>query len=323
MFILVISNTEVATIPGITVAGKTPELIKYTPIADAEFLFYSKPLSIDAIPVTPAGHPTPGIITKASRLLTNFPIIVVRSGTILKPKIPYVEISDIPGNNILEKQAIPNLNSVLERSEIFGQGISDDFSEIYIGESIPGGTTTAQAILNARGYDSKVSSASNENPIDLKMKVVNKALERVGRKSIDWYVALKELGDPMMAFIVGFSQGFKGKIYLAGGTQMLAVAALLKELGRKPEKILTTKYVVNDKTATFVKTSRDIGVEYYSADLDLSNSKYNGLKDYENGIVKEGVGAGGSVYIAEKYGINVSDIVKKVEEIYGNLIGKK
>ncbi len=322
MFFLVISNTDVASIPGITVAGKNPELIKYTPIADAEFLFYNKPKSIDAIPVTPEGHPTPGIITKSSKILANFPLLVVRSGTVEEPKIPFVNITDIPGQNIAEKTALPHLEKILENSELLGREMSY-LDEIYIGESVPGGTTTAQAILTGLGYESKVSSASFSNPLDLKMKTVRKGIERIGKKEIDWYTSLKELGDPMMAFVIGFSHGYSGKIFLAGGTQMLAVAALMKESGKTAEKILTTKYVINDKSATFEKTAKEIGVEYYYANLDFSKSRYKGLRDYELGMVKEGVGAGGSVYIAEKNGIKIEKIVQKVEEIYANITRKK
>ncbi|MGC8663279.1 MAG: nicotinate mononucleotide-dependent phosphoribosyltransferase CobT [Thermoplasmata archaeon] len=323
MFILVISNTDVASIPGITIAGKDPELIMYTPIADAEFLFYSRPKSIDEIPVTPEGHPTPGIITKASKMIANFPVLVVRSGTVEMPKIPFVNISEIPGRNIVEKTALPHLEKILEKSELLGNELSF-IDEIYIGESVPGGTTTAQAVLTSLGYESKVSSASMINPIDLKMNVVEKALKRISKgNEIDWYKSLKELGDPMMAFILGFSHGYHGKIYLAGGTQMLAVSALMKETGKIPEKILTTKYVIQDKSATFEKTAKEIGVGYYQANLDFSKSRYKGLRDYELGIVKEGVGAGGSVYIAEKRGIKVNEVIQKVEEIYENLTGKK
>ena len=35
LFALTISHTETCTIPGITIAGATPELAKYTPAADA------------------------------------------------------------------------------------------------------------------------------------------------------------------------------------------------------------------------------------------------------------------------------------------------
>ena len=49
LFALTISHTETCTIPGITIAGATPELAKYTPAADAEFLRYGKCKSIAEI----------------------------------------------------------------------------------------------------------------------------------------------------------------------------------------------------------------------------------------------------------------------------------
>ncbi len=57
LFLLVLGNTEISTVPGISVAGgATPELTKLTPIADAEYLFHEKPpLTVDVIPVTPEG----------------------------------------------------------------------------------------------------------------------------------------------------------------------------------------------------------------------------------------------------------------------------
>ncbi|MGC9122794.1 MAG: nicotinate mononucleotide-dependent phosphoribosyltransferase CobT [Thermoplasmata archaeon] len=321
MFILVISNTLVAQIPGITEAGANIELIKYTPVADAEFLFYSKPISIDAIPVTPEGHPTPAIITKAVKNILNFPIIVVRSGTILYPKIPHIFIHERPGENIMENDGLPHIDEILERSELLGMEFSDLFDNVYIAESVPGGTTTSLAVLNSLGYEASVSSSMKNNPINLKRKIVENSLKR--KKANSWYESLKYFGDPMMAFIVGFSQGFKKEVYLFGGTQMLAAAALMKETGKMPRKIVTTRYVIEDKTATFSSTAKDIGVEYYASYLDFSDSKHFGLRDYESGMVKEGVGAGGSVYLAEKAGIKWEDIKNKIEEIYENIIKKR
>ena len=64
LFSFVISYTETCEIPGITIAGADQEAIKYTPAADAEFLHYGFCKSIDKIPMTPDGKPTPAILTK-------------------------------------------------------------------------------------------------------------------------------------------------------------------------------------------------------------------------------------------------------------------
>ncbi len=306
---VVISNTKVAEIPGISAAGKSTELIKYTPPADIEYIFYGKPKCIDAIPVTPEGHPTPAIITKAAKEIMNFPLIPIRAGSILPPRTPHIYASSTPGGDIRFEDGSPEHEKLLEDGIILGKELRK--FDLVIGESIPGGTTTALAVLRSLGYDAHTSSAFKDNPVSLKEKVVNMALKR--GKSV------KCCGDPMISFVAGMVIGH-GNAILGGGTQMLAVAAIAKEEGYKPKLIATTKYIANDKSANFKEIAEEIGVDYYISQIDLSKSKYKGLREYEIGYVKEGVGAGGALYMAEKSGIKLEDIEKKIEELYGRLI---
>ncbi|WP_461865219.1 nicotinate mononucleotide-dependent phosphoribosyltransferase CobT [Thermococcus sp.] len=327
MMLVVLGNTEISRVPGISVAGATPELTKLTPPADAEYLFYEKPKIIDVIPVTPEGHPTPAIITKAAKELADFPIIIVRGGTYLAPLVPYVHISDVVGRDFRKEKALPEAKEILEKAKLFGEQMSKlNLREIVIGESTPGGTTTAQAILWALGYEAKTSSAAPNNPQNLKRQVIEKGFKRAGINKGDLanepLTALEEFGDPMMATVIGISQGFKGEVVLAGGTQMLAVAALLKAVGEDLNRfmIATTKWVVNDESSTFKETAKDIGIIFYSADLDFSKSRFKGLQDYERGYVKEGVGAGGATWLAVKAGFTPDDVAKKVDELYERLM---
>ena len=46
-------------------AGADPDFLKFTPPADAEFLHYGFCKSIDVIPMTPDGKPTPALLTRA------------------------------------------------------------------------------------------------------------------------------------------------------------------------------------------------------------------------------------------------------------------
>jgi uncharacterized protein (TIGR00303 family) len=317
----VIANTEIATIPGISVAGATPELTKFTPPADVEYVLHGKPLCIDAIPVTPQGHPTPAIITKASYELAGFAILPVRGGSILPPQTPYVEVTDKPGKDFRFGRAIVDVERIIQKGRMLGTQLEKmGFEELIIGESIPGGTTTAQAVLTAFGYDARTSSASPENPRRLKEEVVEMGLKRVKELSDPWEI-VSEVGDPMLATVLSVSLGFGKKIVLAGGTQMLAIAAALKAMGEDLNRFLiaTTKYIVNDSSATFADTADEIGIDFWAAKLDFSQSKYKGLMDYERGYVKEGVGAGGSVYLAEKRGVSTKEVIRKVEDLYSQL----
>lgn len=330
MFVLVLGNTEVSTIPGISVAGATPELTKLTPPADAEFLFFERPRIVDVIPVTPEGHPTPAIITKAAKELAGFPVLVVRGGTYLAPLIPHVHVSDAVGRDFRKEPALPEAEEIIARAKLLGEELNKaTLDELVIGESTPGGTTTAQAVLWALGYGGRTSSASPENPQGLKEEVINEGFKRAGveRGSLADrpLEALRQFGDPMMAAVIGLALGFKKDIVLAGGTQMLAVSALIKALGEDMERFMvaTTRWVVNDRSATFAETAREIGVITYAADLDFSRSEFKGLRDYERGYVKEGVGAGGATWLAIKAGFSPEEVSKKVEELYRGLMEMK
>ncbi len=311
MFLMtvVISNTRVAEIPGISAAGANTELIKYTPPADIEYIFYGMPKCIDAIPVTPEGHPTPAIITKAVKEILNFPLIPIRAGSILPPQVPHIFASSKPGGDIRFEDGSPEHEELMEKGMILGEELKD--FDLVIGESIPGGTTTALAVLKSLGYDARTSSAFKDNPVSIKERVVEMALKR-GKGA-------KCCGDPMLSFVAGMVMGH-GNAILGGGTQMLAVAAIAKEEGYKPKVIATTKYIVLDKSANFVEMAKELGVDYHISNLDLSKSRYKGLREYEIGYVKEGVGAGGSLYMAEKMGIGLNEVTRKIEELYRRLV---
>ena len=327
LFLLVLGNTEISTVPRISVAGATPELTKLTPVADAEYLFHEKPLTIDTVPVTPEGHPTPAIITKAARELANFPVLVVRGGTYLAPLVPHVYISGAVGRDFRREPALPEFGEIIKRAKLLGEELNKTpIKELVIGESTPGGTTTAQAVLWALGYNAKTSSASPDNPQSLKEKVIREGFERAGIEhgglKDNPLEALRQFGDPMMATVVGIALRFRKNVVLAGGTQMLAVSALLKALGEDLSRfmIATTKWVVNDKSATFVETAKEVGIMSYAADLDFSKSEFKGLRDYERGYVKEGVGAGGATWLAVKAGFSPEDVSEKVGELYRRLM---
>jgi NaMN:DMB phosphoribosyltransferase len=99
-------------------------------------------------------------------------------------------------------------------------------------------------------------------------------------------------------------------VMLAGGTQMLAVYALLRviattySLDWHPEQIVvgTTRWVVEDPTGDTVGLAQAVGsVPLIATKLNFSASRYLPLQAYERGYVKEGVGAGGACIAASLY----------------------
>ena len=197
-FSLVISYTETCEIPGITIAGADKEFLKFTSPADAEYLTHGKCKCIDSIPMSPDGKPTPALLTKVALNTSKIPHFVINAGSKIAPNVPLFD-SELPiGKNISESSALTldDIRNAVEFGKIIGKSISKVTDCLVIGESIPGGTTTALATLRGLGIEASVSSSMPKNPIEIKNKVVSSALKR--KKSDDAFEIVAELGDPMI-----------------------------------------------------------------------------------------------------------------------------
>lgn len=301
LFSFVISYTGTCEIPGITSAGADSGSIKFTPAADAEYLYYGSCKTIDKIPMTPDGKPTPALLTKTALESSSIPHVVVDAGAKVAPKLPYMSTGLAPGKNISAGPAMsgPEVSHAVDYGRIVGRTLASMTDCLVVGESIPGGTTTALAVLRGLGFGAKVSSSMADNPVALKDRVVNAALERV--QSEDPYDVVASVGDPMIAFVAGMlsSASAVTKVMLAGGTQMAAVLGFASKIGfnEKNTVLGTTSYVLDDPSANIGSLVPEISeaVPAISVDPGLENSMFPGLKAYSEGFVKEGVGAGGAI----------------------------
>jgi len=328
LFFLFIGGTEICKVPGLSAAGANPAAIPFTSPADADLLWWGRPRVIDVVPVDPQGHPTPGIITRAARLEADFPVGIVRGGSFMPPACPYWDIGTEPGADPRVEPAVPRAERIFEAARTMAESVGRLTGRFVLGESVPGGTTTAMLLLRALGRGAKVSSAGPVNPESLKETVWREAAERAGigygGLAGRGLTAVRELGDPMQAAVAGFAAGLpaSAEVVLAGGTQMLAVAALIRDLGiDRPLLVATTRYVAEDPTADFASTAAALGVRTYAAPLSFAESPFPGLSDYEKGYVKEGVGAGGAVWYAQALGVPVERIVRRTEELYAEMTG--
>lgn len=333
----VIGTTETAKIPGISAAGANPDITDYTPAADMELLFFGKCKCIDGVPVTPTGVPTPGLITMSAVRLGDMPLFVVNGGARIKPHVPCIDVDGTPGKDIRTGRAVKDPEKSYDRAVLAGKNLAKTSDYLVVGESIAGGTTTALGVLTALGYEAagKVSSSFPVNPHDLKNQVVSEGIKASGR-SIDSFkkdpmAAIEAVGDPMMAAAAGFVAGAAESVpvVMAGGTQMAAVLAIIKGMDDTVMDNLaigTTRWIHKDTTSDIrYLVSRMGKVPILAANLNFSTSRYDGLKVYETGLVKEGVGAGGSTIaaIAQSEGkITAQKMLAEIEKNYARLVSR-
>ena len=171
------------------------------------------------------------------------------------------------------------------------------------------------------------------NPHELKIKIANEALNAAGIKpgelKYDPIMAVSTVGDPMQPALAGLVIGAAENVpvILAGGTQMAAVLAIVNSLNNDildNVAIGTTRWIIKDLNSDIKDLiSKIADVPVLAADLDFSESKFDGLKAYEAGVVKEGVGCGGAsiAAILKSNGrISKISLQKEIEKNYAKLV---
>jgi NaMN:DMB phosphoribosyltransferase len=153
--------------------------------------------------------------------------------------------------------------------------------------------------MRALGYRASVSSSFVNNPVTIKEAICQGALGRITADAITSPIdIIQYTGDPMMAVAVGIVKTYSGELILAGGTQMLAVCAIIKKEAGSLPYVVTTSYVRDDPSANIQQIAEQIGVKIIYVDPGFGDIGHSGLARYCIGEVKEGMGAGGAMCLA-------------------------
>ena len=310
---LILGNTMLSTVPGISGAGPSPEKTLYTPILDAELVARGAITSMSDKPNTPTGCPTPATITRSMVELTGLVPLFINAGLRYSPTVPCLDVYGAPGEDPRYGEAVPDVAGLFEKGRYIGSMYSTLGDLLVLGECVPGGTTTALCVLRALGYDARVSSSFVENPHGLTDEVAELTLQRIAFDGIrDPLDIIRYAGDPMMAVAAGIATTYRGTLLLAGGTQMLAVAALLGRMGEAMPPLATTVYLREDASASFAATVEEVGTTAYYVDPAFGELGHGGLARYCIGEVKEGTGAGGAMMLAHLMGHSPEEITGSI-----------
>lgn len=315
-FVCVLGFTATGLIPGISAAGATPEDRRYTAIADAEFLIKGA----QATPQYPLPYLTKGVspvfITKAIAESCKLPIYLFNAGLVVPPPVAAIDLKGMAAGCVSSGQAM-NREMVIhlfKQGLAYGAKLAATTNYLIIGECVVGGTTTALAILCGLGINAS-GMVNSSHPCcnhEQKWSIVQQGLNKSGLNkvfSVDPFSVVAAVGDPMQIVVAGMAiaASLQGGVLLAGGTQMLAVYALIQQIvnhtscAANLEQIVvgTTRWVAEDSTGDTINLARKIGgVSLLATGLSFATSKYSSFRAYESGYVKEGVGAGGCAIYA-------------------------
>lgn len=333
----ILGFTATGLIPGISAAGATPEDRQYTAIADGEFLINGvcdrrvyplPPLNVGVSPV---------FITRSVVEGLKMPVYLFNAGLPQPPVVKAIDLGGIAANCLTSGQALPiqTVKHLFAVARAWGRKLAKLVTSGYliIGECVVGGTTTALGILTGLGIkaEGKVNSSHPSCNHRQKWTIVQEGLKNSGLLSspqkLDPLELVAAVGDPMQIVAAGMAIAASRTcgVMLAGGTQMLAVCALMRSISNfygepifwQRIAVGTTRWVAEDPTGDTIGLAKLLGnVTLLATQLSFANSKYYQLRAYEAGYVKEGVGAGGCAIASHLYqNWSVPHLLAAIEEL--------
>jgi uncharacterized protein (TIGR00303 family) len=332
VFACVLGFTATGLIPNISAAGATPEDRKYTAIADAEFLATGKNISFPLPPLIAGASPV--LIARAVVAAQDLPLFIFNAGLAIAPtkETHAIALDGLPAQCVSTGQALP-LDTVLQlfvQGLVWGEKLAQSGAYVILSECVVGGTTTALAVLTALGIDAKdrVNSSHPTCNHEQKWEIVQSGLQHLTPKATPLEI-VAALGDPMQIAVAGMAiaASQNAGVLLAGGTQMLAVYALARAIAASqnlvwnPDAITigTTRWVAEDPTGNTIDLALAVGdVPLLATQLSFAKSQFSQLRAYEQGFVKEGVGAGGAAIAAYLYqNWTEEKLLKAIESLFG------
>ena len=335
--LLILSSTLTAEVEGISAAGSTSESRRYTAIADAELLLYGpshRPRW--PLPPLPAGV-SPALISWVAAEALQIQPWVGSIGLPTMPPFAHLRFEDpqlgpaaciSTGRSMTPERVL----QLLKKGQRFGERLQHP---LVLAECVPGGTTTALAILRGLGLPASdlISGSAKHPPMALKRQLVHQGLQSAELSATPSAPELlAAVGDPFQAFATGLLIGSLSSgepLLLAGGSQMAAVLALALSMVSARERSLLSNQVLLGTTAwlagevlTPTETKRtslvellalledhfNVSISALASGLRFCDSRHPSLRDYELGHVKEGVGAGGLALLAQLRGLSLDRI---------------
>ncbi len=340
--VLILAGSLTAEVEGISAAGATSAARRYTAVADAELLLKG-PLRLRKwpLPKLEAGV-SPALLSHVASSFLGVRPLILTSGLSQEPNFPHVQLDSQsvgPAQCLSSGKAmeIERVNRLIDKGFQIGKSLS---KPLLLTECVPGGTTTAYAVMSGLGLsvDGLISGSARKPPFELKKKLVNKGLSNAQLdKKFSPKSLMAAVGDPFQPIAVGILLGARHanqSVLLGGGSQMLAILALaLSEVNLdfrsafvEGVAIGTTSWLLEESlssretNSSFLKLMNEVGKHFkvnlvgLASGLRFKTSTEKVLRDYEKGYIKEGVGAGALTLLAQLKGISSIEFIQSCDD---------
>lgn len=328
-FLLASSVTRTCDIEGIS-DYSTPWEPSLAPTLDCEFITNEKMFSFNSPIDTSTSIPSPALITRAIHNLNPFSSIeLLDLGLETKPQNVNLHSFGIEPSSSIATGANIDAKIIFSKGMDFGRSYELKGNYLILGESIFAGTTTAAASCLALGYTCKndFSSGFTNNPSSTEAETIRQAIRQTTQKMSN-FDKLSIVSDNMLLFCAGFllEASRRFHVVLAGGVQMAAVLLIadklredvLMQLQSSNITLSTTAWVANDPHSDIKHllsllsyTPHALYTEFTFQDTEIPI-----FKKYDEGKIKEGVGAGASLAYGATNGLNNAQLLNEIEILF-------
>lgn len=284
MFLLLTGDTEAGSI----------QPHRFASHEEADLIWWGSPVPKEASALVKNTVIPPAVFTRAARLVSDFPLLTVRAGTFVPPSCPFMETGTQPGKDPRGEKAVPDALRLWDSGFSIGRLVGRMGDAVVIGESVTGGDVTASLLLRAFNLVSEDSSHES---------AWGDASSRLGIRQGEYsgrgFEAVTELGDPVQIVAAGVASGARDRaeVILAGGIPMIAVAALLRNLGDTGKiTVVTTSRTADEAQSGFRSMAEALGTETVIIPA---------------GEVPDGAGAGGAAWYAERLGVSLEQVLQR------------
>jgi uncharacterized protein (TIGR00303 family) len=349
---VLLAGTATAAVPGISAAGATPASRRRTAAADAELLVLGpggeRP---HALPPLPAGV-SPALISHVVLRELGLQPLLVDLGCPVAPAVAHLRLpgpaGDGPARCLSGGEALDpeRLEALLALGRRWGERLAPGGRPLLLAECVPGGTSTALAVLTGLGVaaDGLVSGSLRHPDHGRKAALVAQGLGAAGLamaaagnrdEAVRVAAAVGDPMQPLAAALVLAAAAAGRPVLLAGGSQMAAVLALalalappsLRPAVAATAAVATTAWVAHEDGSDLALLLQRIGGRWgveplaFAADLRFADPCHPALAAYERGYVKEGVGAGGLALLWQLSGRTAPALASLCDRACATLLG--
>ena len=349
--LLLLAATRTAEREGISAAGATAASRRLTALADAELLLQG-PVQTRRwpLPPLPAGV-SPALLSHVALQRLPMHPRVAALGLEHEATFPHLRLEGPdagPARCVSTGRAMEHerVTKLWRQGMRLGAQLS---RPLLLAECVPGGTTTAQAVLTGLGVPVKglISGSARQPPQELKRQVEQQGLQRAQLpRCPSPQAVLAAVGDPFQAVAAGVLISARQPLLLGGGSQMAAVVALaLASLPDPQRQVLADRVLLGSTAWLAQETIPGDGLSALGCLLDevgqrfgvslagmtsgvrFHTSRQPALRDYEDGFVKEGVGAGALLLLAQLQGhpneALVEDCDRALEQLLASAVASE